>query len=109
MIKWNAPGQVLTPTTIKAIAGQENTVTQNVGLPAFTQLTQRNQKLTEHLEEKRKRAMQENHYTPRRGEDRIVETQSAHNPTPLLETRLGLLEQIVRNSEPTSLHLLETT
>jgi len=108
MVKWNSPGQALTPTTIKAIAGQENTVIQKVGLPAFTQLTQRNQKLTEHLEEKRKRSMQLN-YTPKRGEERIVETQTAPYSNPLLETRLGLLEQIVRNSEPSSLRQLETT
>ena len=38
----------------------------------------------------------------------MVETQTP-NPNPLLETRLGLLEQIIRNSEPASLRQLETT
>ena len=99
MIKWTVPGQALTPSTIKAIAGQDNTVTQKVGLPAFTQLTQRNQKLKDHADsETRKRQTQESQYTPRRGEERIVDAIIA--PTPLLETRLGLLEQIMRDSEP---------
>ena len=52
--------------------------------------------------------MQDN-YTPRRGDDRVAETPTVPNLNPLLETRLGLLEQIVRNSEPTSMRLLETT
>jgi hypothetical protein len=70
MIKWTQPGVLLSNDVTRAITGLESSIQKKVGLPAFTQLKERNTKLQEAAEYERKRKLQHTPvFTPARGED----------------------------------------
>jgi hypothetical protein len=101
MIKWSAAGYAIDAKTVRAISGIENSIVSKSGLPAFTQLTQRNAKIREHLElETRKRGVQTPLLTPRREEERSTPSSvGSNNSDRLLEARLGSVEQALRQPD----------
>ena len=69
MIKWTQSGIHLSNDTTRAISGIDSATQKKVGLPAFTQLKERNTKLMEAAETERKRKLQHTPVqTPARGE-----------------------------------------
>ena len=120
MIKWTQPGVTLSRDTMLAISGIDGAVLKKVGLPAFTQLKERNLKLSEYTtgveHDRKKKTPHTPVYTPARGENYMTtqmgETRnndSRPHVADSSQTNQMVIQQILRTQDEMMTRMEELT